>query len=192
MRLALLDPEPGFWGNGSYFGDKDILSFDVGGQVQGTQGLPAGSKTYAEVNVDGLLEKKLGGGSFVHRRGGLLPLQRERRRRERLALRARWLTPRPTMGVGNIQPMVRYQWEKMKGSTGTNPWNVDVGLSYLIKGPALRVLATYSHTNLGPVAAAGPTRPPTPSSSGRRQSSSKVYAPEIGDRQRFNASKTNT
>ena len=35
-------------------------------------------------------------------------------------------------------------------------------------------------------------RPPTPSSSGRRQSSSKVYAPEIGNHQRFIASKTNT
>ena len=97
----------------------------------------------------------------------------------------------PTVGVGNIQPMVRYQWEKVKDNTGTNPWNLDVGLSYLIKGPALRVLATYSYTNLGP-ARRGSTRPPTPSSSGRRQSSSKVYAPEIGNHQRFIASKTNT
>ena len=30
-------------------------------------------------------------------------------------LRARARTPRPTVGVGNIQPMVRYQWAKMKG-----------------------------------------------------------------------------
>ena len=55
--------------------------------------------------------------------------------------------------MGNIQPMVRYQWEKIKDVTGTNPWNLDVGLSYLIKGPALRLLATYSYTNLGPTAA---------------------------------------
>ena len=54
----------------------------------------------------------------------------------------------PTVGVGNIQPMVRYQWEKVKASTGTNPWNIDVAVSYLIKGPALRLIATYSHTKL--------------------------------------------
>ncbi len=54
----------------------------------------------------------------------------------------------PVVGVGNIQPMVRYQWEKIKEGTGTSPWNLDVGLSYLIKGPALRVIATYSHTYL--------------------------------------------
>ena len=59
---------------------------------------------------------------------------------------ARLRDARP-VGVGNIQPMVRYQWAKVKGNTGTNPWNLDVGLSYLIKGPALRLLATYSHTD---------------------------------------------
>ena len=41
-----------------------------------------------------------------------------------------------------------HQWEKIKDGTGTSPWNLDVGLSYLIKGPALRLLATYSHTYL--------------------------------------------
>ena len=34
VRLALWDPEPGFWGNASYFGDKDLLSIGVGGQFQ--------------------------------------------------------------------------------------------------------------------------------------------------------------
>ena len=38
--------------------------------------MPAGSKTYADINVDGLFEKKLGGGSFFTAEGGLLPLQR--------------------------------------------------------------------------------------------------------------------
>ena len=154
LRLALLDPEPGFWGNASYFGDKDVLSFDVGGQVQGTQGLPAGSKTYGEVNVDALLEKKLGGGSFFTAEaayyhynvgdGGVS---------DSLYALAAYATP--TVGVGNIQPMVRYQWEKVKNVSGTSPWNVDVGVSYLIKGPALRLLATYSYTNLGPVGGGG-------------------------------------
>ncbi len=26
----------------------------------------------------------------------------------------------------------------------SSPWNLDIGLSYLIKGPALRVIATYT------------------------------------------------
>jgi hypothetical protein len=147
LRLALLDPEPGFWGNASYFGDKDMLSFDVGAQGQGTQGLPPGSKTYADINVDGLLEKKLGGGSFVTAEaayyhfnvgtGGVSD-----------SMYALLAYATPPVGVGNIQPMVRFQWEKVKDNTVTNPWNLDVAVSYLIKGPALRLLATYSYTKL--------------------------------------------
>src|SRR6185436_18339760 len=34
VRLALFDKEPGFWGNASYFGDKDLLSIGLGSQYQ--------------------------------------------------------------------------------------------------------------------------------------------------------------
>ncbi|HZL16184.1 MAG TPA: hypothetical protein VFG23_00435 [Polyangia bacterium] len=159
LRLALLDPEPGFWGNGSYFGDKDVLTIDVGGQVQAhgssaaaTATTAAVDKAYAEVNADVLLEKKIPGGgwgtfegAYYHYNvldGGLS---------DSLYVLAAYATP--TIGVGNLQPMVRYQWAKVKSGTGTNPWNLDAGLSYLIKGPALRVLATYSHTRIGTDAA---------------------------------------
>ena len=154
LRLALLDPEPGFWGNGSYFGDKDILSFDVGFQVQGTQGLPDGSKTYADINVDGLFEKKLGGGSFFTAEAAYYHFNvADGGVSDSLYALAAYATP--TIGVGSLQPMVRYQYEKIKAVSGTQPWNLDVGLSYLIKGPALRLLATYSYTNLGPVTGGG-------------------------------------
>ena len=68
VRLALLDPEPGFWGNGSYFGEKNLLSFGLGGQFQNNGSTTMmGIKDYAEVNVDALFEKKLGGGSYRDR-----------------------------------------------------------------------------------------------------------------------------
>ena len=55
VRLALWDPEPGFWGNGSYFGDKDLLSIGVGGAVpeerqhgrDGPEGLGRGQRRRA-------------------------------------------------------------------------------------------------------------------------------------------------
>jgi hypothetical protein len=147
LRIALLDPEPGFWGNASFFGDKDMLSFDVGGQAQGTQGLAPGSKTYTDINVDGLFEKKLGGGSFATAEaayyhfnvgtGGVSD-----------SMYALLAYATPTIGVGSLQPMVRFQWEKVKDNTATNPWNIDAAVSYLIKGPALRLIATYSHSKV--------------------------------------------
>jgi hypothetical protein len=147
VRLALLDPEPGFWGNGSYFGDKNLLSIGVGGQFQkhGSTGMAGPEKDYAEVNADVLFEKKLGGGSFVTGEGAYYHYNvNDGNPSDSLYVLAAYATP--TLGVGNIQPMVRYQWAKVKGNMDTNPWNLDVGLSYLIKGPALRVLATYGHS----------------------------------------------
>src|SRR6185312_1471515 len=141
LRLALWDPEPGFWGNGSYFGDKDMLSIDVGGQVQ-KNGSIGRDKNYAEVNVDALIEKKLGGGSFVTGEAAYYHFNQDSGGvSDSMYALVAYATP--TIGVGSLQPMVRFQWEKVKDNPATNPWNVDVGLSYLIKGPALRVLATY-------------------------------------------------
>ena len=150
VRLALLDPEPGFWGNGSYFGEKNLLSFGLGGQFQnnGSTTTTAGVTTvkdYAEVNIDALFEKKLGGGSYVTAEGAYYHYNVNDLGTSDSTLCARGLRDAP-VGVGNIQPMVRYQWAKIKGNMGTNPWNLDAGLSYLIKGPALRLLATYSHS----------------------------------------------
>jgi hypothetical protein len=153
LRLSLLDPEGGFWGNASYFGDKDIFTIAVGGQVQahGSQltdpmtMMVTADKTYSEVNADVLLEKKLGGGSFFTAEGayyhyGVQPGSAS----DSLYVLAAWASP--VVGVGNLQPMVRYQWAKIKDNTGSNPWNIDAALSYLIKGPALRANLTYSHS----------------------------------------------
>jgi hypothetical protein len=155
LRLALWDPEPGFWGNGSYFGDKDMLSIGVGGQFQKHgSASAAGDKAWADINADILVEKKLGGGSFVTGEGAYYHYNvPDGGISDTFYVLAAYATP--TVGVGNIQPMARYQWEKVKGPGGTKPWNLDIGLSYLVKGPALRVLATYSHTDLTSIYAAG-------------------------------------
>jgi len=148
LRIALLDPEPGFWGNGSYFGDKDLLSIGVGGQYQKHgSASAAGDKDWADINVDGLFEKKLGGGSYVTGEAAYYHYNvNDTGISDTFYVLAAYTTP--PVGVGGIQPMARFQWEKVKGPMGTKPWNLDVGLAYLIKGPALRVVATYSHTDL--------------------------------------------
>jgi hypothetical protein len=148
LRLALLDPEPGFWGNGSYFGDKDLLSIGVGAQFQKHGSSSATSdKAWADINADVLFEKKIPGGGFVTAEGAYYHYNvQDNSISDMLYVLAAYATP--TIGVGNLQPMVRYQWEKIKAGAGTNPWNIDAALSYLIKGPALRANVTYSHTKI--------------------------------------------
>jgi hypothetical protein len=155
LRLALMDEEPGFWGNSSYFGDKDIFSIAVGGQYQkngstgGAAGM-AGDKNWMEFNADVLFEKKLGGGSFFTAEGGYLHFGDDDGAPSDLVyVLAAFATG--NVGYGNLQPMARFQWEKLKsvmGVSAPSPWDVDVGLSYLIKGPALRVVANYAHTKI--------------------------------------------
>ncbi|HEY2731981.1 MAG TPA: hypothetical protein VGK52_18695 [Polyangia bacterium] len=150
LRLALWDPEPGFWGNGSYFGDKNLLSVGVGAQFQkhGSASMTA-DKDWTDLNGDVLVEKKLPGGGWVTGEGAYYHYNvLDGGFSDMFYVLAAFASP--TVGVGNIQPMVRYQWEKIKANTGANPWNLDVGLSYLVKGPALRAVATYSHTKFNP------------------------------------------
>jgi len=157
LRLSLLDEEPGFWGNSSYFGDKDIFSIAVGGQYQ-KDGSSLGDKNWAEFNADVLFEKKLGGGSFFTAEGGYLHFNDDPLAPSDLVyVLAAFATS--NVGYGNLQPMARFQWEKIKADTTMmitppNPWDLDVGLAYLIKGPALRVVANYAYTKLGPDASA--------------------------------------
>jgi len=147
VRLALWDKEPGFWGNGSYFGEKNLVSIGLGGQYQKNgSSTMMGQKDWAEVNLDILFEMKLGGGSFVTVEEAVYL-----NNVNDFGVSASGYTlaayATPTLGYGNLQPMVRHQWAKVKALDDL-PWNIDAGLSYLIKGPALRLLATYSHTSL--------------------------------------------
>jgi len=158
LRVPFLDAETGFWGNGSYFGDKDIFTIDLGAQVQdhGSSTTDATgavtAKTSAGINVDALFEKKIPGGGWFTADGAYYHYNvLDGGLSDSLYILAAYATP--TMGVGNLQPMVRYQWSNVKGGTGTNPWNLDAALSYLIKGPALRLIATYSHSRIGTDAA---------------------------------------
>ncbi len=153
VRLALWDTEPGFWGNASFFGDKNMLSLGVGGQYQKATG---GGKNYSEVNADVLLEKKVPGGGWFTAEGAYYHYNvADGGLSDSAYILAAFATG--TMGVGNVQPMARYQWFKIKGDGMPKPMNFDAGISYLVKGPALRVLATYSYTKIPPTMLMGDT-----------------------------------
>ena len=151
VRLALWDTEPGFWGNASFFGDKNMLSVGVGGEFQkhGSATTAGGDKDYSEVNADVLLEKKIPGGGWFTAEGAYYHYNvNDGGLSDSAYILAAFATG--PIGVGNVQPMARFQYFKLKGDGQPKPLNFDAGISYLIKGPALRVLATYSYTKIPP------------------------------------------
>ena len=152
LRLALLDAEPGFWGNGSYFGDKDLLSIGVGAQYQKHGSSSAlDDKDWGEFNADVLFEKKMPGGGWATVEGAYYHYNvLSGAVSDTFYALGAFALPPVGEGAfkGNIQPMVRFQGTNVKDGAGSNPWNLDGAVSYLIKGPALRLNVTYSHTKI--------------------------------------------
>ncbi|NOT26507.1 MAG: hypothetical protein HOP16_10445 [Acidobacteria bacterium] len=57
VQVDLWDPEDGYYQNGTYYGDKNLLAIGVAGQVQG--------EDKSAYNVDFLMERKVTGGGAV-------------------------------------------------------------------------------------------------------------------------------
>ena len=109
--------------------------------------MPAGDKDYAEFNVDALFEKKLGGGSFVTAEAAYYHLNvNDGGVSDSLYVLAAYATP--TVGVGQHPADGSLPVGEDQGQHRHESLEHRRGLSYLIKGPALRVVATYSHTKL--------------------------------------------
>ena len=141
VRLALLDTEPGFWGNASFFGDKNMLSVGVGGQFQkhgsttpATTTTAAVDKDYSEVNADVLLEKKIPGGGWFTAEGAYYHYNvNDGGLSDSAYILAAFATG--PVGVGNVQPMARFQYFKLKGDGQPKPLNFDAGISLPGQGP---------------------------------------------------------
>jgi hypothetical protein len=152
VSAAFVGEETGYFGNASYFGEKNIFSLGLGGQYQhkgSVETVMTGTpdkKDYGEFNADLLGEFKLGdSGGWVTGDAGYYHFAGtyEAIHDEFYVLGA---IASPKVGIGNIQPMVRYQYGK--GDT-TKVSSIDAAISYLIKGPALRLVANYQHADLG-------------------------------------------
>ncbi len=153
ISTALIGKETGYFGNETFFGDQTIVSIGIGGQYKKdgsvgmppAVGMPGPTDNYSEFNADALAEIKYGDdgwvsldGAYYHFSGQYNPVKD--------AFYVTAAIASPKVGIGNIQPMVRYQ----QGSgDGPNVWSLDAFVGYLIKGPALRATVGYQHTDIG-------------------------------------------
>ncbi len=146
LNLAAIGKEPGFYHSSTYYGDQDILALGVGAQFQknGSVGA-AGVNDFSELNADLLAEFKVGDsvltgeGAVYHFAGNYNPADNA------FFILASFLTPK--VGIGNIQPLIRYQWAK-KDTPETKMSIVNADLSYVVKKYALRGLVGYQRTNM--------------------------------------------
>lgn len=150
------DKESGYYLNGTYYGDKDVLALGVAGQTQN-------SKT--AWNADGLLDKRLGD-------AGAFSVEAEYQRDDGLVsatashgwyVLASYLFPQ-MVGVGRFQPLVKYS-DKTYGSgfapttgafvAGFDLKTTEVDFNYVIKEFNARVGIYYLHQSTDAVTATG-------------------------------------
>jgi hypothetical protein len=156
VSVAAIGAEHGFWGNSTYGGSQDILAVGLGAQYQKNGSVapggvnaagapvPGATDNYAEVNADVFGEFKTGGSTYVtgeaayYHFGGDYSLVKNE-----MYILGAYTTNK--IGIGQIQPLVRYQWAN---NTGRTLSAIDVFVNYLIAGPALRLMFGFQHTDL--------------------------------------------
>jgi hypothetical protein len=157
LGYAAIGAEPGYYNSSTYYGDQDILAFGVGAQYQKdgttatdpTTGAVIDADDYSDINVDALAEFKLGESgvisaeaAYYHYSGDYTSVD------DHFFGLVSFLSPE--VGVGKLQPMVRYQWAKKDDLKVSM---IDAQVAYVVKGPTMRATLGFQHTDLGDDAA---------------------------------------
>jgi hypothetical protein len=141
VMVDLWDKESGYYLNGTYYGDKDLLAVGIDGQSE------AGNKAYS---ADFLLEKRLPD-------AGVVSVESEYAKYDHFGgyagdtsngyyVLGSYLFPQ-VVGMGRFQPLVKYAHANYTFETGPTPTDtqktVDVELNYIIKQFNARVSLYY-------------------------------------------------
>ena len=155
IMVDFWDAEAGYYLNGTYYGDKNILAIGGAGQFQGSD--------KGACNVDFLMEKKTGdGGGMFGNRSPVEQVRPPRRlefqlRNKRWRVRARKLiSSRRRMAPGQWEVLAKYA--EARFSEGLTPVDVDydqktteLNLNYVIKQFNARVQIFYKDTRFDAV-----------------------------------------
>ncbi|HTP40268.1 MAG TPA: hypothetical protein VMI92_11920 [Steroidobacteraceae bacterium] len=149
VMVDLWDKESGYYLNGTYYGDKDLLAFGVAAQSQD-------SKT--TWSADGLLEKKLGD-------AGAITVEAEYNKDNGLTGATHsdgwyglvaYVFPQ-VVGVGKFQPLVKYSEKTYDATTSFKVKTTEVNFNYIIKAFNARVGLYYLTEKASPSSGSTPS-----------------------------------
>jgi hypothetical protein len=159
IQVDFWDPEDGYYLNGTYYGDKNLLAVGLAGQVQA--GKDEGDDAGKAVSADFLLERKVG-------MGGAYTVEAEWARYDKLGgyspsynvndgayILGSFLFPAKA-GVGRFEPLVKYAYARFreghtKGDLDYNQKTTELDLNYVIKQFDARVMIFYKDTRFDAV-----------------------------------------
>jgi hypothetical protein len=154
LSLSLLNPEPGFRSNSTYFGNKDVFALGVGlqhhaGDSQSPLGTPAPASDFSEANADLLFEKGSATAGVLDLEGSFAKLwgDNEVVDYQFFAL-VSYLMP-IDIGIGKFQPLLRVQHAGAgKASDASDFTSVDAQIAYVIDGFHARLLTVYQYSKV--------------------------------------------
>ena len=153
IQIDFWDPEPGYYLNGTFYGDKNILAIAAAGQVQG--------EDRSAYNVDFLLERKVG-------TGGAVSVEAEWAKYDRLGgyntrygtddggyVLGAFLFP-PVVGEGRFEVLAKYAHARFR--EGITPGDIDydqktteLNFNYVIRQFNARVMLFFKDTRFDAV-----------------------------------------
>lgn len=141
INISLLNPEPGYYHSSTYYGAKDVLAIGIGGQYQKDG---SGPDDYSEFNADILFEKNLNEGGVLDLEGAFYKYMGDGEPIDMSFLvLASWMTA-DKIGVGKIQPLVRFQSAKTTDNVDPmGPYPADE-TSNIIEGQIGYVIDSYA------------------------------------------------
>jgi hypothetical protein len=177
VQVSLLSPEPGWFHRTTYYGDRDLVSIGIGGQIQkngsvmtvpaammGMTPPPPMLDDYREFNADLIVEKRFGAmgalsleGAYYNYQGTYQPWK--------WSMVAAIAYNSPILpGIGKLRPSFRFQQAQARQVTAAgeslDPTRVyDVQLTYAVMNWFTHVVVNYRHSDVVYASASG--APPT-------------------------------
>jgi hypothetical protein len=136
------DPENGYYLNGTYYGEKNVLALGVAVQNQGSDTSEGGSKGGTAYSIDGIVEKNLGTAGVVN---GEAEYQHDTgliNSSSGWSATASYLFP-TVVGIGKFQVLGKYVDKTTHGTVDFTGKTKEVNLNYVIKGFNARVGLYY-------------------------------------------------
>jgi hypothetical protein len=155
INLSLINPEPGYYHSSTYYGGKDIFAIGLSGQYKKDGSVDTTSMVgsvkppadYTGMSVDVLFEKNTGAGT-LDLEGAFYGFKGDNEIVKNYFYGlASYLIP-GEIGIGRLQPLVRYQQAKLKGE-GAATWKImEAQVGYAIKEYAARLALGYQRYDI--------------------------------------------
>jgi hypothetical protein len=173
VQVSLLSPEPGWFHRATYYGDRDLVSVGIGGQMQkngSVMAVPAAMAgmpppvpmldDYREVNADLTVEKRFGDMGGISLEGAYYNYQGTYQPWKWSMVGAIAYNSPVVAGIGKFRPSFRFQQAQARQVTNTgealDPTRVyDAQLTYSVMHWFTHVVINYRHYDVAYASASG-------------------------------------